>query len=69
MAENRERNVGTKKLGEGFVWKTKNPEKMIDDEWVELEMKIVSTIRHGWGVNCCSMVEVEEPIYVQVPQK
>ena len=24
---------------------------------------------HGWGVNCCSMVEVEEPIYVQVPQK
>ena len=47
MAENRERNIGTKKLGEGFVWKTKNPEKMIDDEWAELEMKIVSTIRHG----------------------
>ena len=45
MAENHERNVGTTKLGEGFVWKTKKPEKMIDDEWAELEMKIVSTIR------------------------
>ena len=79
MAENHERNVGTTKLGEGFVWKTKKPEKMIDDKWVELEMKIVSTIRLCLTdelmydvmdeVNYCYMVEVEEPIYVQVPQK
>ena len=45
MVENGERNISTTKLGEGFVWKTKKLEKMIDDEWEELEMKIVSTIQ------------------------
>ena len=45
MAKNGERNVGTTKLGEGFVWKTKKLEKMTDDEWEELEMKMVSTMR------------------------
>ena len=45
MVENGERNISTTKLGEGFVWKTKKPEKMIDDEWEELEMRIVSTIQ------------------------
>ena len=43
MVENGERNVGTTKLGEGFVWKTKKLEKMTDDDWEELEMKMVST--------------------------
>ena len=44
MVENGERNVGTTNLGEGFVWKTKKPEKMTNDEWEELEMKTVSTV-------------------------
>ena len=51
---------------------------MIDDKWVELEMKIVSTIRLCPTdelmydvmdeVNYYYMIEVEKPIYVQVPQ-
>ena len=44
MAKNGERNVGTTKLVKGFVWKTKKLEKMTDDEWEELEMKMVSTM-------------------------
>ena len=32
MAKKGERPDGTTRFGEGFVWKTKNPEKMIDDE-------------------------------------
>ena len=60
MAKNGERNVGTTKLGEGFVWKTKKLEKMTDDEWEELEMKMVSTKR------LCSANELMYDVMVEM---
>ena len=34
----------------------------MSDKWAYVQC-------HGWGVNSCYMVEVEEPIYVQVCHK
>uniref|UniRef100_A0A2N9HZR4 CCHC-type domain-containing protein n=1 Tax=Fagus sylvatica TaxID=28930 RepID=A0A2N9HZR4_FAGSY len=67
-------------LVKALYGKTKKPEKMTDDEWEELDMKAVSTIRlllgrrshvrcHGGELNCRDLVESREKIYVQIPHE
>jgi hypothetical protein len=45
MAKKGEGFISAARFGEGFVWEDKETREMTDDEWEELDMKAVSTIR------------------------
>ena len=75
MAKKGERPNGTTRFGEGFVWEKKETR---EDDWWQVRRTQDEGSEYNWlcmanklmyDVNRCYMVEVEEPVYVQVLHK